>query len=745
MVDEPDAEGEYAEPVDDPIVDRPDAADAGPLMAYSATRLESGRCLFSWWAKYLAKLPEYHHPVLGMGSFQHRVIERYVQKCVEAKTEGEGLFATQALDETWAENPSIPLGTWHDTFAAVHWFAQNYRVPWDHVVGAELEWAVTQDWTPCTWHDPGVRRRGRVDLLEVYGAEAIVVDWKCLTAEQGVTRGDGSVVRADDLMPGDEMLAWDPQRQIAVVDKIASVRPGGVQPCVRVSTRYGRELRVSANHPLLTERGWIEAAELESGDVLQTLSVAPSTDVLDEDEARLLGYFVGDGGTTGHKRTITTACVEVADDVAAICRRRGYTCVIERTASKAATYRIGAVGDFLRQVAPELIGIPSRAKRVPQAVFRSSPRIVAAFVAAYFDCDGYVQAKKRTDVAQVTASRGLAVDLQELFARLGIAMGVWRQLRRYRGREYECWWVKTGSLETIRRIAAALALRHPERRRRLEDLGNRQQTRYEKPPRPEAVVAVEPLGELATIAVTMETYGTFVASALVTHNTGRAVASQREVERAWAPRMYGLLALAHNPSLRSVRVIFHYTRYGYRRAVHFELADLARAREEIERAEARFDTLLVNREDASLWPALPGTYCGICGHQSICPQKDAVAALGPISTPDQAVDVARRILYREVALARDREALREWTDATGTVRAGGAVFDHWPMPKWEANVAAVLAACRTHGVPVDQVVRADKKQIEKIGKVAVAFREEALAAFKDVGKTTFKWKREAEP
>lgn len=152
----------------------------GPLpdMAYSATRLETVKCLYRFYAKYLAKLPEASSPVLGFGTFCHRAIERYIKLCVTAKVDGDGVFASQAVEEVWAEMPGITPEQYGEVFALMHWFAQNHLVEYDKIVGTELEWAVDDQWQPCGWHDPQVRWRGRIDQLEVDGSVATVVDWK---------------------------------------------------------------------------------------------------------------------------------------------------------------------------------------------------------------------------------------------------------------------------------------------------------------------------------------------------------------------------------------------------------------------------------------------------------------------------------------------------------------------------------------------------------------------------------------
>ena len=376
----------------------------GPLpgMAYSATRLETVKCLYRFYAKYLAKLPEASSPVLGFGSFCHRAIERYIKLCMAAKVDGDGVFASQAVDEVWAEMPGITPEQYGEVFALMHWYAQNQVVQYERIVGTELEWAVNDAWEPCGWHDPRVRWRGRIDVLEA----------------------DGSV--------------------LTIID----------------------------------------------------------------------------------------------------------------------------------------------------------------------------------------------------------------------------------------------------------------------------------------------------------HKTHRAAESQKTVEQAFAPKIYGSMAWSHFPALTRVNVVHDYVRHNIRRAVRFELSDLERAKDELEQHAARIDKLLVNKDMEKAWPASPGAGCGICGFVSICPRKAEVKALGAVTTPALAVTAAENILYLETAIDRQREMLREWVKAVGPVHVGREVFDYWRSASWEFDVPAILALCKRLGIAIETVMRPDKKALDKLGKLDPRFKDAAAKLMTDVGKDVFKHRKE---
>lgn len=733
---------------DDPFedVDREEAAPEG--FAYSASRLETTACLFRFYAKYLAKLPESSSPILAFGSFAHRVIERYVRKCVSAKVDAEGLYASEAIEEVWQEMPGIPPELYEEVFDLVHRFAQRYAVQWDRVVDAELEWAVDARWQPCEWRAPGVKWRGRVDLLEVVEAEAIVTDWKCVLPEQEIRRADGTSVRADTVAVGDAMLAWG--GAAPTVDHIVDLWPGGTQPCVGVMTTYGRVFKVSANHPVLVGDRWIEAGKLRPGDPLTVATQAPVVSSIAVGEARLLGYLVADGGLTQGYANFQNKVPAIIDDVTEIAMALGFHVTANPHQDGGIKLGIAGASSWLRSHG--LYRCRSADKRVPPAVMRSASDATVAFLSAYFDCDGHVH-RTRNDLCSVTVSEGLAADLQELWWRLGARVNVWKQANKeYAGTPYNVWWVKSARRTIVRRMLEILSLRTPENIARAAAM----EARVRGPQRVsggiawsdkrepvEAVANIERLGSWPTIGIEMAKHQTFVTSGIVTHNTHRHAMGQRQMEQQRSPAIYALLALAHNPSLRRVWMVFDFVRHNIRRTIKFELADLERARERLEREATRMDALVqANRDKPEAWPAMPSPMCGICDYVALCPKRAEVEAIGAVTSPELAVQAGEAVLYLEEALDRARSMLREWVKATGSVKVGSVVFDYRRTAKWEIDAKAVMELCRRHGVPIEAVVRPDKKALDRVAKVSRDFATGLAPLLRDVGATKFDWKKE---
>src|SRR5207302_8275949 len=88
------------------------------------------------------------------------------------------------------------------------------------------------------------------------------------------------------------------------LEGVAALTHNNRRPVLRLQLQSGREVKVTANHPLrvVNERGfivWREAGRIRPGDAVVSALVgameAASGDGLSEDEAVLLGYLVAEG------------------------------------------------------------------------------------------------------------------------------------------------------------------------------------------------------------------------------------------------------------------------------------------------------------------------------------------------------------------------------------------------------------------------------------------------------------------
>jgi stage V sporulation protein R len=131
-----------------------------------------------------------------------------------------------------------------------------------------------------------------------------------------------------------------------------------------------------------------------AGKVLSTRSILTLPDVLDEQIAWLLGYFVGDGNRTQSGICLTTGDEEVARRLSnVITSSFGLRVNLKWDATEiGGRWRVVAHSRELLRLL-ESIGInledKARCKKIPAMVLRSPKSVMTAFLRGYFDADAY--------------------------------------------------------------------------------------------------------------------------------------------------------------------------------------------------------------------------------------------------------------------------------------------------------------------------------------------------------------------
>ena len=206
----------------------------------------------------------------------------------------------------------------------------------------------------------------------------------------------------------------------------------GEAEVIALGLRDGTSLRVTPDHRIMTDRGWREAGELAVGDrVARPRRFAGFGDAepYTADEARLLGYLIGDG-YVGGKTPIAFINVrsELRDDVTAIVDRLGCATRLrgielymshrpgERNGVLELTRRAGVWG----HLAPT--------KRLPAEFFTPdlSADVAANLIFGLLESDGYVTREQTGGlrVGFTTTSEQLAEQIHWLLLRWGIGSSV---------------------------------------------------------------------------------------------------------------------------------------------------------------------------------------------------------------------------------------------------------------------------------------------------------------------------------
>ena len=240
----------------------------------------------------------------------------------------------------------------------------------------------------------------------------------------------------------------------------------GVRPLFRVTTRLGRRIDLTANHPLLTLDGWKRVDELTTGSrigVPRRLPAHQQDQLMPDYELVLLAGLIADGSHhSGH------AIVHLRRRLGRRRRdarghrgdRREVALAAHGSPRARTSTRISVATPGEGNPVTELCkrhgiwGKRSEHKFVPDAIFGLDERDIARFLGILYACDGHIYATERLrQIGYSTISERLARDVQHLLLRLGIVSCI-RTLKRavYEGTETVAREVRITGQEGIERF-----------------------------------------------------------------------------------------------------------------------------------------------------------------------------------------------------------------------------------------------------------------------------------------------------
>jgi recombination protein RecA len=255
----------------------------------------------------------------------------------------------------------------------------------------------------------------------------------------------------------------------------------GEQEVIGLRVKGGAEIWVTPDHKILTEQGWSEAGTLKPGDRVarpREFMGFGERQPVTLDEARLLGYLIGDG-YVGGKTPIQfiNQVPELRDDVTRIVRDLGCDTVLKDDQLQLRiSHRPGEKNGVLELCRRAGIwGHLAWEKRIGDEFFdpEVSADVVANLIFGILESDGWVS-REQTGAIRVgfaTTSEQLAHQLHWLMLRWGIASTVRpREPHSQRpsiigGRRVQgtrtCWEVRLAGVDNVQRFADVIPMWGP--------------------------------------------------------------------------------------------------------------------------------------------------------------------------------------------------------------------------------------------------------------------------------------------
>lgn len=233
----------------------------------------------------------------------------------------------------------------------------------------------------------------------------------CVCAGTKVWTKDGRLINIETLKQEDGIFGFNYEK--AIPEDITYLKPPTKKLCYRITTKTGRVLECSEDHPILTSSfrmcydkritvdgkriplkntkyaKWIETKDLLPG---QQVAIINSVPVFGDKEMwnpYMVGLLIGDGSYGFDKTPVLSNCdVEIVDYTLT-----NFNCVIEREfdtkdGRKYKEIRIKEITKHLRSLG--IYGQTKLNKRLPDDIHTYNSSSLANLLAGFFDTDGYI-------------------------------------------------------------------------------------------------------------------------------------------------------------------------------------------------------------------------------------------------------------------------------------------------------------------------------------------------------------------
>jgi len=272
----------------------------------------------------------------------------------------------------------------------------------------------------------------------------------CVTGETLISTSKG-VYTAEELYKQRVAtdVVVDSRRSSEKVKEASSVYKTGTKDVYSLETVEGYELRLTADHRVMTENGWKEAQDLDENESIHVLDRGGEFGHSGtEDEGQILGWLVGDGQMKKSEERavihfydedtkISESFAEKANSVVReaegnagyeigvqqIERKKGHRSSAEAKEERVRSQRLYELADTY--------GLAEEKLQVPEKMFRSSREMARGFLQGLFTADGSVQGnvEKGVSVRLSSSKEQLLKDVQQLLLNFGIYSRIYTERR----------------------------------------------------------------------------------------------------------------------------------------------------------------------------------------------------------------------------------------------------------------------------------------------------------------------------
>lgn len=340
-------------------------------------------------------------------------------------------------------------------------YQYNLRVVWD---GMDPTFLLPHGYMFLDWVKPVIDPVTNLALV-ITGTGA----GKCLPGRSIVSCADGTRKRVDELRVGDKLVGVDGSYRMAE-QTVVSRWSNGLKPLLRVVTSNGTTIDCTPNHPLLKATGWVEAGKIAVGDRVGLPRSLPSSHkeaTVTLDEAKVVGYLLGDGGLTDASARFTNVDERVQTEFKSCIESMGHSVVQANRPDRAFTWRVngaksGKHSRFLNWLrALGMMGCGAHDKFIPETMFAQPDEIASALLSRMFACDGWASVASGNGIGEIaycTVSRQLADDLRTMLLRFGILSRLRERNTKCQGKTFRAFEVKISGQAHLHRFSSKIGI-----------------------------------------------------------------------------------------------------------------------------------------------------------------------------------------------------------------------------------------------------------------------------------------------
>lgn len=267
---------------------------------------------------------------------------------------------------------------------------------------------------------------GPIERGYLFGILGVFKRGKCVREGTKVLMNDGRLVNIENVKSGELVLSVNSENKL-VPSVVKNCLSNGIKETFKVKTRTGKEVSLTANHPLLTFQGWREVKDLKTGDYIAVGREYPSLfgqESLPSYKLRFLAYMIAEGHLPS--MSFTNYSDEIAKDFSNCVANMGDTTSFTKDHHSQRVRKIkkGQGSTNSAKWLFESLNLKkckSKYKELPDIVFQLDKLSLAEFLRTLFTCDGSIWMDRGRVIVEYSSGSKVLIDqLHHLLLRFGI-------------------------------------------------------------------------------------------------------------------------------------------------------------------------------------------------------------------------------------------------------------------------------------------------------------------------------------